>query len=389
MAERRNHKKIIRLSKSVVGSGEAAAISQVLLKDGYLGMGQEVRAFEVDLAAFLEIPAEQVMCVNSGTAALHLSVEAVTQPGDEVLVQSLTYVASFQAISAARAVPVACEVLPETLTLDLEDARRRLTHRTKAVMPVHYAGNPGDHDALYDFAQKHDLRVIEDAAHAFGSGYQGRLIGSLGDIICFSFDGIKNITSGEGGAVVTGDPQVANQVREARLLGVEKDTEKRFAGQRSWDFEVRHQGYRYHMSNLMAAIGRVQLHRFEGDFAPRRQALARLYRQQLSALPGLRFLQVDLDQVVPHIQPVLILNGRRDALRDLLEGIGIGTGIHYLPNHLLSFYGGGRPPLPMTEQLYGQILSLPLHPELTEAEVTWICSQVENFLHHPEEGVKT
>lgn len=375
-----NRQSPVRLAKSVLSLAEAEAVRRVLLEDGYLGMGREVQLFEEELAAFLGVPADWVVCVNSGTAALHLAVEAVTRPGDEVLVQSLTFVASFQAISAARAVPVACEVRPETVTLDLEDAGRRLTSRTRAVMPVHYASYPGDLEAIYNFARRHGLRVVEDAAHAFGCRHRGRIIGSSGDVACFSFDGIKNITSGEGGAVVTGDPQVARRIRDARLLGVERDTEKRFAGQRSWDFEVSRQGYRYHLSNILAAIGRVQLKRLASEFAPRRQALARLYRRRLSEIPGLALLETDLGEVIPHIQPIRVLENRRDGLKAFLGTHGVESGVHYRPNHLLELYGGGRERLPVTEQLYGELLSLPLHPELSDAQADSICDLVTAYL---------
>ena len=264
--------------------------------------------------------------------------------------QSLTFVASFQAISAAGAVPVACEVYPETVTLDLEDAARRITPRTRAVMPVHYASNPGDLEAVYGFARRHGLRVIEDAAHAFGCTDQGRKIGSFGDLACFSFDGLKNITSGEGGAVVTSDPQVIQTVQDARLLGVQRDTEKRYQGARSWEFDVQHQGYRYHLSNLFAAVGRVQLRRFEGELKPRRVELSQRYRAALADTRDLQLLHGDPGPIVPHIFPIRVLNGKRDGLRQFLRDRGIETGIHYKPNHLLSFYGGGREALPVTEK---------------------------------------
>ncbi len=377
---------VIRLSRSVVGEAEAEAVARVLVEDGYLGMGKEVQAFEKEIAEFLGVPEDWVICVNSGTAALHLAVQAVTQPGDEVLVQSLTFVATFQAVRAAGAVPVACEVAPDTVTLDLEDARRRLSPRTKVVMPVHYASNPGQLDDMYAFAGLSGLRVIEDAAHAFGCRHKGNKIGADGDIVCFSFDGIKNITSGEGGAVVTGDPEAAQRVRDARLLGVEKDTEKRYAGQRSWEFDVHYPGYRYHLSNVLAAIGRVQLRRFPGELGPARVHLARRYRQLLGDVPGLSLLNANLDEIVPHIQPVRVLNGRRDALRDFLRSEGIETGIHYQPNHMLSYFGGGRVSLPITERLYGELLSLPLHPLLSDTEVTWICDQVTSFCSGRRKG---
>ena len=377
---------LILLAKSIVSTGEAEAVARVLLEDGYLGMGREVHCFEEDMAAFLNVPATRVICVNSGTAALHLAVQAVTDPGDEILVQSLTYVASFQAISAAGAVPVPCEVLPATLTMDLNDAEKRMTARTKAIMPVHYAGNPGDLGALYAFANRHGLRVIEDAAHAFGCRHGNRMVGAHGDMVCFSFDGIKNITSGEGGAVVTGDPEVARRVRDARLLGVEKDSEKRFAGERSWDFDVTRQGFRYHLSNIFAAIGRVQLRRFPEEFAPRRVALAHRYRANLAHVSGVGLLDATLGPVVPHMQPILVRDNRRDGLRRRLHDSGVQTGIHYKPNHLLSYYGGGKLRLPVSERLYGQLLTLPLHPELTEDDVDCICAMIAQFI---KEGIAT
>ena len=371
----------MRLSRSVVGEAEAEAVARVLIENGYLGMGSEVQAFERELADFLGVNADHVACVSSGTAALHLAVEAVVKPGEEVLVQSLTYIASFQAISAARALPVACDIVPETFTIDLRDAAGRLTARTKAIMPVHYASNPGDLNGVYAFARQHGLRVIEDAAHAFGCIYDGKKIGSFGDIRCFSFDGIKNITSGEGGALVTSDPEVLAKIKDARLLSVERDTEKRFAGARSWNFDVRRQGYRYHMSNLFAAVGRVQLRRLPAEFGPQRIALAKLYRQRLEGLPWIRLLETDLRAIIPHIFPVCITGGRRDALRAELEREGIETGIHYKPNHLLSYYGGGKAHLPVTEQAYAEMMTLPLHPGLHLSDVDRVCDILIHVLN--------
>ena len=369
----------IRLSKSVVRTEEAKALSRVILEDGYLGMGKEVRLFEQELQQFLQTD-RQVTCVNSGTAALHLAVMAVVKPGEEVLVQSLTFLASFQAISAGGAVPIPCEVDPETITIDLKYAQRRLSKRTRAIMPVHYASNVGNLDAVYDFANRYNLRIIEDAAHAFGSVYKGKPVGTFGDIACFSFDGIKNITSGEGGAVVTSDEKVAQFVKDARLLGIHRDTEKRYKGQRSWEFDVSHQGYRYHMSNLFAAIGRVQLKRFP-EFRRIRQGLAKRYCEKLKDAPYIGLLNRNYDEIVPHIFPVKILNRRRDELREYLLSKNIECGIHYYPNHLLSFYGNRKGELPVTEKLYNQLLTLPLHPDLTEEDQNRVIYEVKNFFN--------
>ena len=265
--------KLIRLSKSCIGDSEKSAVQGVLDRE-YLGMGTEVQLFEEALSEFFGRPA---ICVVNGTAALHLSLQACgIGRHDEVLVPSLTYIASFQAISATGAKPVACDINSDNCLIDLDDAEKRLTNQTKAIMPVHYTGGVGDLDAIFSFAEQFKLRVIEDAAHAFGTTYNGQRIGSFGDVACFSFDGIKNITSGEGGCIVTGDKTILRKTGDARLLGVEKDTERRYSGGRSWDFDVREPGWRYHMSNIMAAIGMEQLNRFSG-FAEKRQKLAKKY----------------------------------------------------------------------------------------------------------------
>lgn len=370
--------KLIRLSKSCLSAAEKAAVMGVLDRE-FLGMGAEVQAFENDLADFLGRP---VACVATGTAALHLALQAAgIGPGDEVLVPSLTYVASFQAIAATGACPVACDVLPETLTLDSRDAESRLTAHCRAVMPVHYAGGVGDLDAVYAFARAHGLRVIEDAAHAFGSRYKDKVVGGFGDVACFSFDGIKNITSGEGGCVVSDDEALLARVRDSRLLGVEKDTERRFAGERSWEFDVLAQGWRYHMSNIMAAIGIEQLKR-RGELADKRQTLARHYQVCLGQRGDLRLLRQDYAAIVPHIFPLRLPPGcERDALRQELLARGIQTGVHYQPNHVLSrFHAAGAKPLPVTEAAARELLSLPLHPDMSIADVDFVCAALASVL---------
>lgn len=368
----------IRLSKSVVGILEKEALHAVI-DNGYLGMGSFVQEFESKLRDYLG--AKHVICVCSGTAALHLALMSIgLKQDDEVLVQSLTFLASFQAITAASAKPVPCEISPETCTIDLKDAAKKISDKTKAIMPVHYGSRVGNLDDIYEFAEKNNLSVVEDAAHAFGTVYKNKKVGSFGNIACFSFDGIKNITSGEGGAVVTNDDKVAQFVKDARLLGVEKDTEKRYQGMRSWEFDVTHQGYRYHMSNLFAAIGLVQFERFNKEFKPKRQILARKYHEVFEKISGIILFPNDYDEIVPHIFPIRVLNNKRDGLRKHLLDNNIECGIHYFPNHLLSYYGARKGELPITEQIYGELLSLPLHPDLTEKDQERVISCVVEWL---------
>jgi dTDP-4-amino-4,6-dideoxygalactose transaminase len=298
---------------------------------------------------------------------------------DEVLVQSLTFVASFQAIRATGAKPIGCEVYPDTLTIDIQDAEQKITSRTKAIMPVHYAGNTGNLDAVYKFAGKYNLRVIEDAAHAFGTTYKGKLIGSFGDISCFSLDGIKNITSGEGGCIITDDKAVQKVIKDARLLGVENDTESRFKGTRTWDFDVKYQGWRFHMSNIMAAIGSAQLLKFP-QFKEKRQKLAKLYQNELK--DTLKLLNCNYDNVVPHIMVVRVDPSKREKIKVGLKKQGIVTGIHYKPNHFLSLFCNNQDnsTLRKTEKIYDELITLPLHPDLSEDDVLFICSIIKENL---------
>jgi dTDP-4-amino-4,6-dideoxygalactose transaminase len=368
--------KLIKLSKSCLGDAEKQAVLGVLDRE-YLGMGKEVELFESALSNFFGRPA---LAVANGTAALQLALQACgIGKGDEVLVQSLTYVATFQAISAVGAIPVPCDVDPHTLTIDLQDANKRITSKTRAIIPVHYAGGVGDLNGVYEFAKTNSLRIIEDAAHAFGTTYKERLIGSFGDIACFSFDGIKNITSGEGGCVVTSDPVILQKIKDARLLGVERDTENRYAGTRSWEFDVTEQGWRYHMSNIMAAIGLEQIKSFR-EKSEKRQKLATYYDSLLHESSRIEIFNKDYCLVVPHIYVIRILDlTNRRELQEKLLSFGIQTGIHYQPNHLLSFYRSSirNINLSNTDKIYPEILTLPLHPDLSTNDVKYICDTLK------------
>ncbi|MBW8308958.1 MAG: DegT/DnrJ/EryC1/StrS family aminotransferase [Candidatus Paracaedibacteraceae bacterium] len=367
----------IRLSRSAIAEEEKQAVLSVLDK-GYLGMGTEVMQFEQELEQFFSNKVS-VVCVNTGTSALHLAIQACgIGLNDEVIVPSITYVASFQAISATGATPIACDIDLKTGCIDIEDARSKITRKTKAIMHVHYAGGVGNRSQAFDLAKEFKLRVIEDAAHSFGGKDGKSYIGEEGDITCFSFDGIKNITCGEGGAVVSSDQQLIATIKDLRLLGVERDSEQRYSGKRSWRFNVTQQGWRYHMSNLYAAIGRAQLRKIN-EFAIQRRKLAQLYKQNLSRL-SLEFFDLDLNQVIPHIFPVLVSHGKRDALRDYLLSKKIETGIHYQANHLLTKYKQSG--CPRSEYFSDNILTLPLHVNLTDEDIKYITMQILDFLKH-------
>ncbi|MFP3866573.1 MAG: DegT/DnrJ/EryC1/StrS family aminotransferase [Desulfobacteraceae bacterium] len=371
---------MIRVSAPLVGKEELAAVEQAF-ELGYFGHGVKVLEFEARLQEYLN--AAQVVAVNSGSAALHLALEALgIGPGDEVIVPSLTFIACFQMITATGALPVPCEVYPETLLMDVQDMERKLTPRTRALMPVHYAGNPCDLDSIYRLAAQAGVRVIEDAAHALGSSYNGRLIGSFGDVACFSFDSIKNITCGEGGAIICQDGELAEIMRQKRLLGIERRAHIESGTHPRWSYRIPRQGFRYHMSNINAAIGLAQLKKLPA-FIQRRQQIARRYDQALTRLNGVTPLKIDYHTVAPHIYIIRVHQGRRDALMDFLRQHDIEASLNYIPNHrhehFQHLYGPRQWSLPVTEQAFKEIITLPLHCALSDEQVDKVIHQIYRF----------
>ncbi|MBU1274030.1 MAG: DegT/DnrJ/EryC1/StrS family aminotransferase [Proteobacteria bacterium] len=371
---------MIRVSQPVTGPEELDALKRGLEK-AYFGHSADVVELEKALAEFLGVGERPVVCVNSGTAALHLALASLDlEPGDEVLVPSLTFVASFQAITAVGAVPVPCEVRETDLLLDLDDADRRITPRAKAVMPVHYAGNPGDLAGLHAWAAQRGLRVVEDAAHAFGSSCGGKRVGAQGDLVCFSFDSLKNITCGEGGALICPDADSAHRAGLMRGLGMERPQATQGGPPSRSAYDVVTQGWRFHMSNLNALVGLEQLKKAPAFFA-RRQQIARRYDEAFSCLAGLALLPVDYAQAVPFLYTLRVLQGRRADMIAHLREREVETAVNYPANHQHSLYRNlATAPLPVTEDVCGQILSLPLHCALSDDQVEFIIAQVRAFL---------
>jgi perosamine synthetase len=365
----------IPVQRPYLGEEELAAVRDVFASR-WLGMGPLTAAFEQALQEFLGV--KHVIAVNTGTSALHLALDALNlQPQDEVLLPSLTFIASAQAVLAAGASPVFCEVHPETLNMDAADASRRVTEHTRAIMPVHYAGLACEMNELLSLARKLGLGVVEDAAHAFGSLYQGRKVGTLGDATCFSFDPIKNITCGEGGAVATADDAIASRVRRKRVLGMDSDGWNRHKERRR-HYDIVSTGFRYHMSDINAAIGLRQLARLE-QFKQWKQEIVRRYDAAFAELSGVKTLRHS-EETFPFMYVLRVPDGRRDPLMHYLKNRNIESGIHYIPNHLQPLFRDQRQQLPVTEQLFKEILTLPLYWEMTESDVDSVISAVRSFV---------
>lgn len=363
-----------------IGREELNAVQSVF-DSRWLGMGQVTHRFERRLEEFLG--ARRVVAVDRGTAALHLALDALElRAGDEVIVPSLTFVGTIQAIRMTGATPVFCEVEQRTLNTDVPDALGRITDKTRVILPVHFGGLPCEMDKLLQAARMRGIRVVEDAAHAFGSSYNGRMIGTLSDLTCFSFDAIKNITCGEGGAVATDSDELANRIARRRCLGIERAVDGTDPAHATWQYRVLSHGFRYHMSDINAAIGLAQLEKFP-VFQKRRREIVRRYDEAFAKIEGIEPLRHDLEQTCPWAYVVKVHGDRRDEFRAHLARHGIATLIQFIPNHLQPAFAQFRVPLPVTEQLFRQIVSLPLHVELTDENIETVIRAVYRFFDAP------
>lgn len=366
---------------------EVQEAARSALEAGWLGMGSLSQAFEQGLESFLhlgESGGRRAVSTNSCTEALHLAARLIgLGPGDEVIAPSFTYVAGHQAMSRTGASVVFADVEDRTLCLDPARVRELVTENTKAILAVDYLGIPCQLDELLDVAAEHGLRVIEDAAHAFGSTSAGRPVGSFGDITCFSFGPVKTITTLEGGAIITADPADVQALHELRHLGIDADTDARYKNQRNWDFDVVRQGYRCHLGSVPASIGLSQLALVD-EFISHRRAYARAYDAafaDLAAEGHLQLFDTDWDGVAPYIYVIRLRDGsRREALVAHLKGLGIGSGIHFLGAHEFSFYAASRRgPLPVTDAATAQVLTLPLHPYMGAETIERVAQGVRSF----------
>jgi dTDP-4-amino-4,6-dideoxygalactose transaminase len=346
------------------------------LRSGWLTMGPKTRAFEAAFASAMEVP--YAVAVSSATAGLHLGLDALgIGPGDEVLVPTLTFTANAATVIHTGARPILVDCERDTLNIDVADAARKWTPRTKAIVPVHYAGHPCDMDAILALARDHDVPVMEDAAHALPARYRGRLIGSLGDLTVFSFYATKNLTTGEGGMVTTRDPALSERVTTRRLHGMNRDAWKRYSKDGAWRYDVGYPGFKYNMTDLNAALGLVQLKRLPAMQAERRRIVAQ-YRAALSDVSAIELPTCRPD--VEHAWHLFIVRVREEQLRigrneviHELTAAGIGTSVHFIPLHEHSYYrdvlGARAEDLPCATAEWQRIISLPLFPGLTQNDV--------------------
>jgi dTDP-4-amino-4,6-dideoxygalactose transaminase len=369
-----------------IGDEEIAEVV-ASLRSGWLGTGPKVARFEADFAAYEDAP--HAVAVSSCTAALHLSMLALeVQPGDEVITTALTFAATVNAIIHAGATPVLVDVDPATMNLDPAAAAAVVGERTRAILPVHFAGRPCDIDALAKLRDERGLALIEDCAHAIETEYHGRHAGTFGDFGCFSFYVTKNVVTGEGGMVLARREEDAARIKVLALHGMSKDAWKRFSDEGYRHYYVTECGYKYNMTDLQAALGIHQLARVERNWERRRQIWSR-YQAELDGLGlGLPAEPEPGTRHALHLYTVLVDEERcgvaRDPFLEAMTAQGIGVGVHYLaiPEH--PYYRerfGWRPDdYPAARRIGRQTVSLPLSPALSDADVADVVRAVRRVL---------
>lgn len=360
------------------------------IRSGWLTTGPNAAAFEREFAEYLGGEGLHAVAVNSATAGLHLAVEAIgLGPGDEVLVPTWTFTATAEVVRYMGAVPVFVDVDPETLHIDLEKAAEKVTERTRAIIPVHFGGLPIPQDELARFARNHGIEIIEDAAHAFPVRDAGRYVGdSDSAAVVFSFYATKTITTGEGGMLVTRNPELAQRARTMRLHGISRDVFDRYTSKTpSWRYAVVAPGFKYNLTDPAAAIGRVQLRRAE-EMRMQRRAIAARYDLAFRDLPV--WLPMNTDQEDRHAHHLYVLRLSesaplsRDRFIDALAERGIGTSVHFIPLHLQPYwkdtYGLLAEDYPVATAIFEQALSLPIFAGMAEQQVERVIHAVRSLL---------
>ena len=351
------------------------------MQSGWLTMGPKTIEFENVFRAYID--SQFAISVNSATAALHLALNAVNVGnGDEVIIPTNTFIATAEAVVYSGAKPILCDVEENYHNIDINLIEQLITPRTKAIIPVHFGGNPCDMDEIKKIGNHFNLKIIEDAAHALPSSYKNKKIGTLSDAVCFSFYATKTLTTGEGGMVTTNNSKIAEKVRIQRLHGINGDAWKRYEQDNDWYYEVIDLGYKYNTTDIQSAVGLVQLEKLEW-MRDERKMIAEKYKNAFAG--KLNFINEDNNNESSwHLFVIKI--GNRDELHQKLKEKGIITSVHFIPIHKHPYYkksfSFSDEDYPVANFVFEQSLSLPIYPGLTENEVEYV---IKNVLEYAED----
>lgn len=367
---------MIQVFKPCMGQQEIDEVAKVI-RSGWIGLGPKTAEFEKRFAEFCGV--EHAVGVNSATAALDLAMKLLQiNHSDEVIVPTMTFVSTAHVVAYNLATPIFADVDPTTMNISLEDVARKITPRTKAIIPVHYGGRPVDVDALQEIVSS-NVAIVEDCAHATGSKYKGKPVGGLGDIGCFSFHAVKNLAMGDGGALTMNNQSWCERAKRLRWLGIDKGTWDRTELDKSywWQYHVDEVGLKCHMNDIAAAIGLVQLDKLPRSNG-RRKEIVEMYFEGLNDIAELELPLRD-DEVYQSAWHIFHIKCEaRNELSVFLQENGVATGVHYTPIHTYKCYGN-KPCLPNAEALQHRILTLPLYPDLTDKEVNYVIEKISEF----------
>lgn len=381
-------KNFLELFRPVIGKEEIKEVVDTLKSD-WISTGPKVQIFEEQMKKY--IGCKHAISLNSCTAGLHLAlIAAGVGEGDEVITSPFTFTATANVILHVGAKPVFVDIKKDTYNIDPDLIEEAITKKTKAIIPVHYGGHPCDMDAILDIAKKYKLIVIEDAAHAIGSKYKGKKIGTISDFTAFSFYATKNMTTAEGGMVCLNDDEAAEKIRILRLHGMNRDAWKRYSHQSSWYYEVKYPGYKYNMTDIQASLGIHQLKKLKG-FIAKRKKIVKFYNKNFSNLAGISVADIkDYIHHSHHLYTILIdltkLKIRRSQFFKALKAENIGVNVHFIPVHLHPYYednfGFKRGDFPNAEYIFDRILTLPLYPSMTATDAEDVVKAVKKIVEY-------
>ncbi len=371
----------IPYGRQTIDEKDIQAVIDVLRSD-YLTTGPNVAEFERKVADY--VGAKYAVAVCNGTAALHIAcLAAGITKGDEVITSPMTFAASSNCVLYCGGTPVFADILSDTYNIDAADIERKITEKTKAIIPVHYTGQPCDMDAIADIAKKHNLVVIEDAAHALGASYKGCMIGSISDMTCFSFHPVKPITTGEGGMVVTNDEELYKRLKLFRSHGITREEDLMTENQGGWYYQQLELGYNYRITDISCALGSSQLDKLD-DFIAARRRIARRYDEAFQGIDGLQIpVQVEGCESGWHLYMIQVTKKPRKEVFEQLRSAGIGVNVHYIPVYQHPYYqknGYADCHCPNAEQFYSRAISLPIFPTLTEEQQEYVIEKVLEFV---------
>lgn len=353
------------------------------LELGWLGMGSYVKQFEDAVAHVCELSPglnRHVVAVSTGHAALHLSLLFMgVGPGDEVITPSFNNAADFQAILACGANPVFVDINEDTLCIDVDKIDELITERTKCIIAMDYDISLCDHDRLAEISSRTGVPILHDAAHSFGSTYNGKSIGQQHQYTIFSFDPVKSVTCIDGGAIIVNDESAVKRLQAMRLIGMTQPASQMYSNSRAWTYDIEELGFRYHLSNLHAAIGLSQIKKIN-EIRKSRQEACRCYYDELSSVDWLIAPFGVFNDVNPFLYYIRVTNGRRADLREHMSTAGVDTGIHWQAgHHFTRFRNYRKGPLPVTERIADQILSLPLHSKMHKTDIYTVINAIKSF----------